>query len=106
MSESTTSEIFAALDILVLERLDVGKFKFAGNYPKWIRRFCRKKLEPEMEILIPEEEFPFVENFLIDAEEYWQDNDGKPLKSGIWSDLDISGKEFHFEASALLVDNK
>lgn len=106
MSESTTSEIFAALDILVLERVDAGKFKFTGNYPKWIRRFCRKKLEPEMEILIPEEEFPFVENFLVDAEEYWQDNDRKPLKSGIWSDLDISGKEFHFEASALLVNGK
>ncbi len=106
MSKSITSDIFAALNILVLERLDVGKFKFTGSYPKWIRRFCRKKLEPEMEILIPEEEFPFVENFLVDAEEYWQDNDEKPLKSGIWSDLDISGREFHFEASALLIDGK
>jgi len=106
MSDSVTGEIFAALDILVLERLDVGRFKIIGDKPKWIRRFCRKQLEPEMEILIPEEEFPFVENFLIDAEEYWQGSDEKTLKSGIWSDLDISGKEFHFEASALRVNQK
>ncbi|MGF1676873.1 MAG: sensor histidine kinase, partial [Rivularia sp. (in: cyanobacteria)] len=106
MSESITAEIFAALDILVLERLDVGKFKISGNIPKWVRRFCRKIFKPEMEILIPEEEFPFLENFLIDAEEYWQINDEKRLKSGIWTDLDISGTEFHFEASALLANHK
>jgi signal transduction histidine kinase len=106
MSETVTAEIFAALNILVLERIDVDRFKIVGNIPKWVRRFCRKNLKSETEILIPEEDFPFVENFLIDAEEYWLLNDDKPLKSGIWSDLDISGNEFHFEASALLVDEK
>ncbi len=106
MSKSVTAEIFAALDILVLERLEVGKFKFIGNIPKWIRRFYRKKLESGMEIVVPEEDFPFVENFLVDAEAYWQNNHEKPLKSGIWSDFDIAGKEFNFEASALLIDGK
>ncbi|MGB7378917.1 MAG: sensor histidine kinase [Rivularia sp. (in: cyanobacteria)] len=106
MSKSITAEIFAALNILVLERLDVGKFKITGDKPKWIRRFCRKKLESGMEIIIPEEDFPFVENFLIDAEEYWQSSEKKPLKSGIWSDLDIAGNEFHFEATALVANSK
>lgn len=106
MSESVTAEVFAALNILVLERVDVGKFKIVGNIPKWVRRFCRQPLTPEMELLVPDEEFPFVENFLIDAEEYWLLSDSKPLKSGIWSDLDLSGKEFHFEASALYVNHK
>ncbi|AFY56600.1 histidine kinase [Rivularia sp. PCC 7116] len=106
MSESLTAEIFAALDILVLERLDIGKFKFIGDIPKWVRRFCRKNLQSGMEILVPEEDFPFIENFLIDAEEYWLENSNKPLKSGIWSDFDIGSKEFHFEASALVVDDK
>ena len=106
MSQSVTAEIFAALDILVLERLDVGKFQITGNLPKWVRRFCRTALKPEMEVLIPHQEFPFVENFVIDAEEYWQTNAEKPLKSGIWSDLDLSGKEFHFEASALFANQK
>lgn len=106
MSESVTAEIFAALNILILERIDIGKFKITGNIPKWVRRFCRKALKPEMEILVPQEEFPFVDNFLIDAEEYWINNNKELLKSGIWSDLDISGKEFHFEASALFVNEK
>ncbi|MEO1375870.1 MAG: HAMP domain-containing sensor histidine kinase [Cyanobacteria bacterium J06635_10] len=109
MSESVTAEVFAALDILVLERLDVGKFKIVGNIPKWVRRFCRITLKPEMEVLVPHEEFPFVENFLVDAEVYWlraANSDEKPLKSGIWSDLDLSGKEFHFEALALFANQK
>ncbi len=106
MSESETAEIFAVLDILVLERLDVGKFKITANQPQWVRRFCRQKLNPEMEILIPYEEFSFLENFLIDAEEYWSNSHEKPLKSGIWTDLDISGEEFHFEASALFANQK
>lgn len=106
MSESVTAEIFAALNILVLERVDVDRFKIIGDIPKWVRRFCRKNLKSETEILIPEEDFPFVENFLIDAEEYWQNSEKKPLKSGIWSDLDISGKEFHFEATAIFVSQQ
>jgi hypothetical protein len=106
MSDSITADLFAALNILLFERLNVGYFRVIGTVPSWLHNFCRRQLTLGMEVLIPEEEFPFLENFLIDAEEYWQENIEKPLKSGIWTDLDRSGSEYHFEASAMSLNNR
>lgn len=100
-----TGDLFAALKILVLERLDVGCFRITGTVPNWLTQFCRRRIATGMEVLIPEE-FPFLENFLIDAEEFWQQNSDTQLKSGLWIDIDLAGNECYFEASAINVDNK
>ncbi|RAM48484.1 MAG: sensor histidine kinase [Hapalosiphonaceae cyanobacterium JJU2] len=105
MSDSITADVFAALDTLVLERLNFGRFRITGTPPDWLQRFCRHQVKSGMQILIPQQEFPFLENFLIDAEELWNKNDKNQLKSGIWYQLDLSGKEYHFEATAMCVKN-
>jgi hypothetical protein len=56
--------------------------------------------------LILGEEFPFLENFLIDAENFWAANCAGKIKSGVWSEVDLSGQESYFEASAVYLDNK
>lgn len=104
MTESITAELFAALNILVLERINVGSFKITGTIPNWLNRFCARRVKSGMIILIPQEDFPFLENFLIDAEEFWQTKNDKSLKSGLWQELDVSGNEYNFEASALYVN--
>ncbi|WP_337885050.1 HAMP domain-containing sensor histidine kinase [Fischerella thermalis] len=101
MSNSITADVFAALDILVLERVDFGRFRITGTPPDWLQLFCRHQVKSGMQILIPQQEFPFLENFLIDAEELWNRNDKNQLSSGIWYQLDLSGKEHHFEATAI-----
>lgn len=106
MSEKIAFELFAALNYLVLERIDVGAFNILGHVPKWADNFCQRELKSEVQILIPEEDFPFIENFLIDAEEYWQENQDKPLESGLWASLDLYGAEHYFEASAVCVNNQ
>jgi signal transduction histidine kinase len=108
MNNSITEELFAALNILVLERLNIGSFKVTDTIPDWLRRFCRQQITPGMEVLIPKEEFLFLENFLIDAEEFWHSNSksNNKLKSGLWVDSDLTGKEFHFEASAICLNDK
>jgi hypothetical protein len=105
MSDSITADLFAALNILVLERLNLGRFKLTGTPPDWLQQFCHRRVKSGMEILIPEQNFPFLENFLIDAEELWSKNDKKQLKSGIWHQLDLFGKEYHFEATAICVSS-
>ncbi len=105
MSDSITADLFAALNILVLERLHFGCFKLTGTPPDWLQPFCRQPVISGMKIFIPQDEFPFLENFLIDAEELWTKKDKKQLKSGIWHQLDLSGKEYHFEATAICVNN-
>ncbi|MFH7030985.1 MAG: sensor histidine kinase [Heteroscytonema crispum UTEX LB 1556] len=106
MSDSITTDLFATLNILVLERLNIGSFRITGTVPNWLRGFCRRRVTSGMEVLIPQEEFSFVENFLIDAEEFWEINEEKPLKSGLWTDFDLTGKEYHFEASAVCLNDK
>ena len=48
--------------------------------------------------------FPFIENFLIDAELTWAKSDSKPIMSGIWTETDNAGYEHRLEAKACLVD--
>ena len=63
MTNSITADIFAALDILILERLDIGLFRVTGTVPNWLNRFCANNINTGKKIFIPQEEFPFVENF-------------------------------------------
>lgn len=104
MTDSITADIFAALDILVLERLDIGLFKVNGIVPSWLARFCKRKINTGKKIFIPQEEFPFLENFLVDAEEFWLADSQKPIKSGFWIQQDLLGAEAYLEASALVID--
>jgi signal transduction histidine kinase len=107
MNNSITADIFAALNILILEYVDTGRFRITGTIPTWLKKFCPRKMKSGMEVLIPEEDFPFLENFLVDAEEFWQkDLVENPLKSGIWFENDLKGNEYHFEASAITVNNQ
>ncbi len=106
MTNSITADIFAALDILVLERLDIGLFKVAGTVPNWLNRFCERTINTGKKIFIPQEEFPFLENFLIDAEDFWLANRHQPLKSGFWIQQDLLGTESYLEASALVVNQR
>lgn len=105
MNDSITADIFAALNILVLEQLNTGLFRITGNIPDWLKRFCPDAIS-EMEIVIPAENFPFLANFLIDAEEFWQGNGQTRLESGLWSEIDLEGNECNFEASAIFINNR
>jgi signal transduction histidine kinase len=106
MNNSILSEIFATLNILVLERTDVNLFKIIGNVPHWLMHICCQNFKSGMDILIPQEEFSFLENFLIDAEELWENKGNIKLSSGLWSETDLSGKERQFEAYAICVDSR
>ncbi|MBW4507606.1 MAG: HAMP domain-containing histidine kinase [Scytonematopsis contorta HA4267-MV1] len=110
MTDYITGKLFVALNILVLKRIDAGCFQILENMPSWLNNFCARKVRPGMKILIPEEQFPFIENFLFDAEAFWENNlenqQKKPLKSGLWTDYDLRGQEYHFEASAVCLDDE
>jgi hypothetical protein len=51
--------------------------------------------------------FPFLESFMLDAEEAWDKKDKYPLKkSGPWVEVSRSGHELAFEATAIFEKNK
>ncbi|WP_347566403.1 hypothetical protein [Scytonema sp. UIC 10036] len=108
MSEfiSITEKIFATLKTLILERVDTNEFKIIGFVPDWLRGFYHQSVISETDIVVLQDIFPFLEMFLIDAEELWRINGDKILKSGLWYQADTSGKEYHFEALAICVDQR
>lgn len=105
MNESITSDLFAALDTVVMERLDDGSFTIIGTIPTWFIHFYPAAASTQ-DKLMPGKRFCFLENFLIDAEDFWSVNNTEHLKSGLWSEIDESGNECHFEASAVRLKNK
>ena len=87
------AELIAALDIALLEREPGGRLKLLGTPPEWFRR-----LNPGDSI-----SFPFLDNFLVDAESFWSQAAAGRLKSGLWTEADSLGHETYLEASAVCV---
>jgi hypothetical protein len=106
MNTSIANDILTALNILVLEKIDAGLFKIIGNIPDWLNQFSCKNLASGMNISIPHEEFSFLNNFLVDAEKFWTNNNTKKLSSGLWTEIDATGQEYQFKAHAIWVDNR
>lgn len=106
MNETFASRLFATLNILVLERLRKGVFQIEGTVPHWLERVCPRDISTGMKVLISQEDIPFLENFLIDAEAYWQNPTEHPLKSGFWTEIDLNGDEYYLEASAVILDER
>jgi signal transduction histidine kinase len=105
INESITEVLLAALNVVVLEPLNGNNFRILGHFPKWFHKFY-----PDVEINRNSfqfgKKFLFIENFLIDAEKVWNENAVEPLKSGIWSETDLSGNESYLEATAIRLNNR
>ena len=98
--ESACIDLFAALQMVVLERLQDGSFQTLGAVPEWFRRFHPDATERQ-EGLRPDRTSLFLENFLIDAESFWREQQSGKLISGLWNEIDQGGNEYYLEASAV-----
>lgn len=103
--ESILDELFAALNTVVMERLDNYSFKIIGAVPSWFSQFFPES-ETKRDELIPGQKFPVLENFLIDAENFWFANESGRLRSGLWTEIERSGNELYLEASAVCLKDK
>lgn len=106
MNTPITDDILTALNILALEQIDTGLFTIIGNLPNWLNQFSCNILASGMNISIPHEEFSFLNNFLIDAEKFWTNNNTKKLSSDLWTEIDADGQEYQFKAYAICVNNR
>jgi hypothetical protein len=94
MSEKTIgAELIAALNIALLDREAGGRLALLGAAPEWFRRLSSGDSIS----------FPFLDNFLIDAETFWTAGAAGRLKSGLWTEADSLGHETYLEASAVCV---
>ncbi|HVE65975.1 MAG TPA: hypothetical protein VNC59_05300 [Thermoanaerobaculia bacterium] len=99
------SDILAVLGIAVLEREAGGQFRMIGSAPYWFLQLC-PGADAGPEALTRAVAFPFFENFLEDAEEFWKSNGGGRLKSGLWTETGPLGEEVSLEASAVCLGSR
>jgi signal transduction histidine kinase/CheY-like chemotaxis protein len=89
----------------LFEHTGNGLFRPIGEYPKWCEKLWKGALAKDKSIRLAEAS-PLLENFLIDAEGFWNSNREGSANSPIWSERDSAGHETQLEAAALHLDGK
>ena len=92
--------LFAALDQAVMTRTGAGAFRLAAPPPAWLDRFFEAKMAVG-DPIAPGNRFPFLENFLFDAEAFWAASAEGRIRSGSWVEEDPAGREWALEAAAV-----
>jgi hypothetical protein len=97
MNEPILTELLAALDVIVIEKKDGDSFSVIGEVPAWFTWFYPEAataatLTANIRFELTS---PFLENFLIDAEQFWSKVQPGRLNYGSWEERGLSGGEDH-----------
>jgi len=103
--ESHSAAILQMQGYAVLEYLGDGVLRLIGEPAEWYREILGEKAATEHTVRLAER-FPFLENFLVDAEEFWNSKSEGHTESGTWIERGESGQEFALEACALWLTGK
>jgi signal transduction histidine kinase/CheY-like chemotaxis protein len=87
----------------LLEFRGRGVFKPLAALPDWFHAIWHTGRRKSLRLA---EKSPFLENFLVDAEEFWKSRASGTANSGNWIERDASGKEIPLEASAFWLAGK
>ncbi|MEO6872134.1 MAG: hypothetical protein ABI233_07935, partial [Chthoniobacterales bacterium] len=101
--DSPPSAVLEALGFALFLRDDAGSLCLHGAPPAWLAAFW-PSLTSEANALPVSEASPFLENFLIDAEETWAVGGQTRVNSGPWIEQNPAGEEVSLEATALNID--
>jgi signal transduction histidine kinase len=99
------SPLFAALELLVLERLPGGAFIRRGSLPEWTLAMRAAEIRGEAPFEI-ENAFPFLGSFLEQAEAAWRAGANTRVASDFWTEVGVTGDEIRLEASAVRLDGR
>jgi signal transduction histidine kinase/DNA-binding response OmpR family regulator len=89
----------------LFEALGDGEFVALGNCPAWCRDVFEIQSESGKRNRLAENS-PFLENFLVDAEEFWNSKSEGSAASGNWTERDKNGRDIPLEAFALSLDGR
>src|ERR1700720_2257434 len=89
----------------LFESLGDGDFLGIGNCPAWCRDVFEIQPETGKRTRLVELS-PFLENFLVDAEEFWSTKSEGSASSGTWIERGKNGRDIPLEAFALSLDGK
>jgi two-component system cell cycle sensor histidine kinase/response regulator CckA len=105
MGYSVSSELLAALDILIAERVDESVFHAVKPLPDFFHCLFGPALSTDGATLRFDQS-PFLMNFLDEAERFWSETHKGRHKSGPWIEADEKDREYALEVSALSLGEK
>ncbi len=90
--------ILQAMDFAVMVELANSEFMLVGCPPSWLDQLGRKTRNDRVYFDLPGS---FMDNFLVDAQQCWNDHEPSKIRSGQWMETDAEENELAFEATAL-----
>lgn len=103
-SSSSATAVLEALGFALFLREEEGALLLQGAPPPWLRQLW-PNLTSAGELSLAEAS-PFLENFLIDAEECWNQGGSTRAQSGAWIEQTPDGPDVSLEATALTVEGR
>ncbi len=100
-----TGLLCTKLDAVALELPGDGSAVALGGAAGWFKQLYPQFASGQTVAGLGER-FPFLDNFMFDAEDFWDSNRDGRLKSGPWTEVDSSGEEIHLEASAICLGGR
>jgi signal transduction histidine kinase/CheY-like chemotaxis protein/HPt (histidine-containing phosphotransfer) domain-containing protein len=100
---SIFESFFANQGFALFEFLGDGAFRLIGSWPPWCQAMWGDAGADQENIRLGDVS-PFLENFLFDAETFWNSKSTGSVNSGNWTERDSSGREIPLEASAYFLD--
>jgi signal transduction histidine kinase/DNA-binding response OmpR family regulator len=104
-STSLFESFLSSQGYALFESLGAGDFSVVGDCPTWCRDIFDIHSVPGKPVHL-DESSPFLENFLVDAEEFWNSKSEGSANSGNWIERDKNGRKVPLEAFALSLHNK
>jgi signal transduction histidine kinase len=103
-ADSSAQAVLEALGLALFAREKTGRLRLLGKAPDWLGALW-PALREKRGILPLADASPFLENFLIDAEECWSNGGDAQAKSGPWIETG-SGAEVQLDATALTANGQ
>jgi len=100
LKNEVLEELARSQGLAAFKYLGSGKFRRFGRLPDWFMEISGTPAGKTGVVNLGER-FPFVENFLADAEEMWKAESRDIKDSGLWIEKGSGGREIALEASAL-----
>jgi putative two-component system response regulator len=98
--DATLLGVLGMLDFVILEREDDASFRLRSNPCDWFRALFVPTAASEFAMQFGARS-DYLNNFLIDAFEFWTSGRPGKIYSGNWVEVDSAGREWPLEAQAL-----
>jgi signal transduction histidine kinase/DNA-binding NarL/FixJ family response regulator len=104
-ANSIFESLLAGQGYALFEYAGDGDFCLIGEWPDWCANIWGAQPSGDQRIGLADKS-PFLENFLVDAKEFWRASSPGSVNSGNWIEQGADGREIPLEASARALDGK